>query len=86
MFRIILWDKTKPENVEILNLCCEVILYKQIDLQDNTDYLTMLEHNTYFANVRYNITEYLTGCHRKFGDAEMQQKVLKCDVTRVLIL
>jgi hypothetical protein len=58
----------------------------RIDLQDNTDYLAMLEQRTYFANVRYNITEYITGCHRKFGGVQMQQPVLKCDLTRVLIL
>jgi len=58
----------------------------RIDLQDNTDYLAILEHRTYFANVKYSITDYLTGCHRKFGGAEMQHTVLKCDVKRVLIL
>ena len=58
----------------------------QIDVQDHTDYLAMLEHRTHFANLRYNITDYLTGCNRKFGGAEMQHTVLKCDVTRVIIL
>jgi hypothetical protein len=58
----------------------------RIDLQDNTDCLAMLEHRTYFANVRCDITDYLTGCHRKFAGVEMQHTVLKCDVTRVIIL
>jgi len=44
----------------------------------------MLERRTYFVNIRYNITDYLPGCHRKFGGAEMQHTVLKFDVTRVI--
>ena len=62
------------------------ILYMRIDLQDNTDYMAVLELRTYFTNVRYNITDYLTGCHRKFWGAEMQHAVFKYDVTRVIIL
>jgi len=57
----------------------------RIDLLDNTDYLAMLEHRKYFVNVRYNITDYLTGCHRKFWSAEMQHTFLKLDVTSVMI-
>jgi hypothetical protein len=58
----------------------------RVDLQDNTDYLVMLEYRTYFANPKYNITYYLTGCHRKCKGVEMQHTVLKCDVMRVIIL
>jgi hypothetical protein len=58
----------------------------RIDLHDNTDYLSMMEHRTYFAKVRYNMTVYLTEHHRTFGGAEMQHTVLKCDVTGVFIL